>query len=258
MQITVLGCSGGIGKEESRMNGTTCLRINENILIDAGTGVGNLPLDELKKIDHIFLTHSHLDHCGQIPLIADAVGDQRSYPMTVHGMTETLKALKEHVFNNVIWPDFTRIPSQEQPYIRLEALAPNESFQLSGGTLRPVPARHSIPAIGYELNSGKSSTVFSGDTRHCEELIHTLSKMDSLEHLIIECSFLNQDNDLAQRSGHFCPTTLADFLSNISPHVMCWITHLKPGIGRQIMDQITQLLPGRVIKPLQEGQTLVF
>ena len=38
--------------------------LDEDILIDAGTGVGDLSLEELKKIDHVFVTHSHLDHVG--------------------------------------------------------------------------------------------------------------------------------------------------------------------------------------------------
>jgi len=42
-------------------------------VIDAGTGVGDLSLDALERIDHILLTHSHLDHVLGVPLLADSV-----------------------------------------------------------------------------------------------------------------------------------------------------------------------------------------
>ena len=50
MRIRVLGCSGGIGGANLR---TTSLLIDDDILVDAGTGVGDLSIAELKRISTI-------------------------------------------------------------------------------------------------------------------------------------------------------------------------------------------------------------
>src|SRR5437763_1078457 len=102
MKIRVLGCSGGIG---GRLR-TTALLVDEDILLDAGTGVGDLSLESLAKIDHIFVTHSHLDHVTSIPFLVDTVCWMRKRPIVVYGIRETLDILRAHLFNWKLWPDF--------------------------------------------------------------------------------------------------------------------------------------------------------
>ncbi|MBL2595817.1 MBL fold metallo-hydrolase, partial [Klebsiella pneumoniae] len=65
MQIRVLGCSGAIAKDCR----TTSFLVGNRILIDAGTVVGDLTLEEMGRIDHVLLTHSHLDHIAALPLM---------------------------------------------------------------------------------------------------------------------------------------------------------------------------------------------
>ena len=145
--LRVLGCSGGFSADLR----TTSLLLDDHILIDAGTGVGDLTLDELRKIDYVFLTHSHLDHICSLPFIADAVGASRNKPLQVYGIYETIHALQEHIFNNVIWPDFTKIPSPQQPFISLHLLEINEPMRLSNITITALPVDHSIAANGLSL-----------------------------------------------------------------------------------------------------------
>ena len=54
MRLRVLGCSGGIGGRHMR---TTSFLVDGDVLLDAGTGVGDLSLAELSLVDHIFVTH---------------------------------------------------------------------------------------------------------------------------------------------------------------------------------------------------------
>ena len=118
MQIRVLGCSGGIAAGCR----TTAFLIDDDLLVDAGTGLGDLSLDELAQIDHILLSHSHLDHVLGVPLLADSVIRRRAGrpPIQVHGLSATLAALRDHVLNGVIWPDFTRLPSADRPVLALQ------------------------------------------------------------------------------------------------------------------------------------------
>lgn len=95
MQIKILGCSGGIGGDLR----TTSMLVDNDILIDAGTGVGDLTMDELLMIDHIFITHSHLDHITFIPLLLDTAMGFRTEPITIHGSHEIISTLRTHIFN---------------------------------------------------------------------------------------------------------------------------------------------------------------
>ena len=117
MKVRVLGCSGAIAKDCR----TTSFLIGDSILLDAGTGVGDLTLEEMGKIDHVLLTHSHLDHVAALPLMLDAVSSQRRHPVQVHALAATISALQTHVFNNVIWPDFSAIPSAASPFLQYQA-----------------------------------------------------------------------------------------------------------------------------------------
>jgi len=165
MKLRVLGCSGGIGGNLR----TTALLIDHDILIDAGTGVGDLGLDELALIDHVFLTHSHLDHILCIPLLLDSVAEMRASPLTVYATAETLEILQLHIFNWKVWPDFCKIPDPQKPYLRYQAISVGVTVILNGRAITPLSANHVVPSVGYQLDSGSSSLVVSGDTTTQEQ-----------------------------------------------------------------------------------------
>ncbi len=96
MKIRVLGCSGGIGEGVA----TTSFLIDDDILLGAGTRVGDLPLDSMRQIRHVFVSHSHLDHIAAIPLLADTLFDGLiENPLTIHAHAATLQTMREHIFN---------------------------------------------------------------------------------------------------------------------------------------------------------------
>ena len=126
VKVRVLGCSGAIAKDCR----TTSFLIDGELLVDAGTGVGDLTLDEMRGIDHVLLTHSHLDHVAALPLMVDAIAAQRKAPLKVHALAGTIQALRAHIFNNVIWPDFSRIPTPEAPFISFHEIHVGQTLQL--------------------------------------------------------------------------------------------------------------------------------
>lgn len=236
MKVRVLGCSGGIGGRDQR---TTALLVDSDVLIDAGTGVGDLEFDELLRIDHIFVTHAHLDHIAMIPLLVDTVGDARSMPIVVHGSPETLRILRSHIFNWLVWPDFSSIPDRSNPFLRFQEMRVGESVRLGGGRqVTMLPALHTVPAVAYQLSGEEGSLVFSGDTAYSEALLAAINEIPDLRYLIIETAFPNEQLDLALASRHLCPSLLALFLEKLQARPELWITHLKPSRAQTTLQEI--------------------
>lgn len=252
ISIRILGCSGGIGGSRR----TTALLINQRILIDAGTGVGDLSLEELSQIDHIFLTHSHLDHSLGIPLIADAVGDQRSTPLTVHALSATWDILKQDLFNDRLWPDFTRLPNHENPYIRHIPLHHGQSIELGDLRLEVLPAQHVVPACAYGVHGSAQSLAFSGDTSWHPGFWETLNQWQRLDYLIMECSFSNQDQAIAELAQHLTPHSLARSLSHLRHTPQLHLTHLKPTDEALILKELENQALTQQAQTLLAGQVL--
>lgn len=227
MKLRVLGCSGGIGGRGDFAR-TTSFLVDDDVLIDAGTGVEDLTVEELQRIDHVFLTHSHLDHIAALPLMVDSVGARRSAPIVVHALPETLDALKAHVFNWVIWPDFTQIPHYERPWMVFEPISLGETVTLGERQLRALPANHTVPALGYQLTNARGALVFSGDTWPTEEFWRVVNGIPDLRHLIIETAFPNRERDLAVTAKHLHPIELAEQLRSLRGEPDIWVSHLKP------------------------------
>jgi ribonuclease BN (tRNA processing enzyme) len=254
MKLAVLGCYGGIGGARR----TTALLLDEDVLIDAGTGAGELSLEQMARVDHVFLTHSHLDHCGFIPLLADAVAFMRQRPLLVHALPQTIAALKRSLLNGELWPDYSVLPTVADPYIRFVPVTPGETTLPGHRRITPLPARHAVPAVGYRLDSGKASFVYSGDTTDCEEFWTALNKIDNLRYLMIETTFLNANTSGAARSGHMTAELLAQGLARLQRPVKLLITHMEPGREDSIMAEVVAACGEFQPVRLEQGQQFEF
>ena len=253
MRLTVLGCYGGIGGARR----TTALLVDDDILIDAGSGVGDLSLEQMAKVDDVFLTHAHLDHSGFVPLLADAVAFMRQRPLNVHALPETIATLKKNMLNGELWPDYSVLPSIEDPYIRFCPVTLGTTVRLGERHITPLPARHSVPAAGYCLDSGMASFVYSGDTTHCGEFWEALNRIENLRYLMIETTFLNEA-DNAEISGHLTAKLLARGLAKLERPVQLLITHMEPGKEDRLMAEVTAACEMHQPERLQQGREFVF
>ena len=234
MKLRILGCSGGIGGDLR----TTSMLVDSDMLIDAGTGVGDLSVAELTLIDHVFVTHSHMDHVASIPFLADTVGWMRDKPITVYATEETLAILREHLFNWKLWPDFSQIPDAQRPVLRYHPIEVGVPVELNGRFITPLPANHVVPAVGFQLDSGKASLVFSGDTTTNDALWQHVNKIRNLRYVIIETALSDRERELAIASKHLCPSLLAEELAKLKGSPDIYITHLKPREADLIMEEI--------------------
>lgn len=264
MRVRVLGCSGAIAQGCR----TTSFLLDDNVLIDAGTGVGDLSLAEMAAVDHVLLTHSHLDHVASLPLMLDAVAAQRlaagAQPVSVHALPGTISALQTHVFNNLIWPDFAVIPSVETPLMRFVPITVGELLEVGGKRIEVLPAVHTVPAVGYAVDSPSGHWVFSGDTERNPAFWRRINRID-VAMLIIETAFSDREKALARRSLHLAPSSLAEELDQIDRQrrFPIYITHTKPAETGMIMEEIRRFdqTPNRAddvrhdIRWLSAGQT---
>jgi ribonuclease BN (tRNA processing enzyme) len=235
LKVRVLGCSGAIAKDCR----TTSFLIDGEILVDAGTGVGDLTLEEMRRIDHVLLTHSHLDHVAALPLMVDAIAAQRKSPLKIHALSGTIAALRAHIFNNVIWPDFSCIPTPQAPFISFHELSVGQTLQFGDKLVEVLPAVHTVPAVGYAVTAGSGCWVFTGDTERNPALWARINQLN-VAMLVIETAFSNREKDLARRSLHLSPEVLAAELDCIAKgkSYPIYITHTKPAETDQIMSEI--------------------
>lgn len=255
MKLRVLGCSGGIGGRHQR---TTAFLVDHDILLDAGTGVGELSVAELAAIDHVFLTHAHLDHIAALPLMIDTVADRRQQPLMVYGSAAVLDTLRRHVFNWSIWPDFSELPSVDAPLLRFQAIEVGQTVTLAGRRITALPVDHTVPAVGYCLDSGRGSLVFSGDTGPCDAFWQAINSIANLRYLLVECAFPNGEQALARRAKHLCPTLLAAGLGQLAQTCELYVTHLKPGLIETTMEEIESGLGAFEPGLLQNNQIFEF
>lgn len=237
MQIRTLGCSGSIAAGSR----TTSFLLDDDVLIDAGTGVGDLPLEALARIDHVLLTHSHLDHVLSVGLLADSVARRRRAagrgPITVHALPATLAALRLHLFNGVIWPDFTQLPTPARPVLRFQALEVGQVLSFGTRRVEVLPASHTVPAVGYAVLGSQGAWVFTGDTGPNPALWQRLASL-RVHTLVIETAFGDDEQPVAEISRHLCPSLLRHELAHLTQPTEVCITHIKPGEMDAVMSEI--------------------
>jgi ribonuclease BN (tRNA processing enzyme) len=166
--------------------------------------------------------------------------------------------IQSHIFNWSVWPDFSKIPTPENPYLRFRTIRLDEDIVIADRTITALPASHTVPAVGYRLDSGNASLVFSGDTTTNDAFWHAVNKIPNLRYLIIETAFPDSQRELASLSKHLCPSLLADELRKLQHTPEVFITHLKPGRDQVTMQEIQETV--RFCKPrmLQNDQVFDF
>ncbi len=253
MKIRVLGCSGGIGAGAL----TSALLVDDDVLIDAGTGIGDLALEDIDSIRHVFLTHSHLDHIAGLPMLVDRLFDENfETPLTVYAREETLRAVQDHLFNDVIWPDFANLPNAANPMLRYRVCEPGDTITIGHRDFYAVDVMHSVPSLGYTVQNSGGVFAVSGDTKTNETLWPVLNACDDLKVLVIEVSFPDEMQELAVLAGHYTPKTLTEDLKRLKHKPEIWLTGMKPGEEKRIFSQVLAAAPEKNIQMLSRGAVL--
>ncbi len=254
MKIRVLGCYG------SRVPGrfTSSLLIDQALLLDAGTIASSLTLEEQVQIDDILLTHAHLDHIVDLAFLADNVMSQRTTPIRIWGAQPVLAALRQHLFNDYIWPDFTKISSLGVPIVSLNSLPESGTIEIGGYMVSFAQTNHTVYTVGYCLSAKSGSLFYSGDTSTTAAIWEMAENCSELKIAFIETSFPDRFEWLAQISGHLTPALLKVELEKFGERdVPIKIFHMKPQFLEELQTELAALHDPR-IQVLNGGEIFEF
>lgn len=248
MELHVLGCDGG-----SLLNHKpSSFLLDGRILFDAGSICSNLSLDDILRIDHVFISHTHLDHIRDLGLMSDLLTGRRSTPVQVHGSQSVIDVLRAHYFNDKVWPDFTRIPDTEQPVMQLNTIQAMQPIQIGVHRILPVPVNHTIECTGFLMSGPGGSLLYSADTGPTDLLWEVANQCQDLRGLILDVAFPTKLQFLADISKHLSPADAATELQKLDDQsVPVYFFHLKPAFFDELVQELQPLLTGqrRILRP---------
>jgi 3',5'-cyclic-nucleotide phosphodiesterase len=204
VELRVLGCHGG----ETPRHRTCAFILDDGLAIDAGSLTSGLEAKEQARLEACLVSHAHLDHVRDLATIADNRCQMGCAPLIIAGTKDTLRTLKKHFFNNLLWPDFATIPTAAHPTIQYLELKPEKETRVAGFNVRAVLVDHTIESAGFVIEDGRGAIAYSGDTGPTERFWQVLNEQKNLRALMMEVSFPNREQKLATVSGHHTPRTL--------------------------------------------------
>ncbi len=255
MKVKVLGCSGS----EAIGHMPPGFLVNDAVMLDAGTITSALTIEAQSRITDIFISHTHLDHIKSVLFLADNIIGRTKKPVKVRAIPSVISAISKHLLNNIIWPDFTRIPNAEHPVLAYAPIQIGKTVSAAGLRVKAVSMNHPVPAVGFIVSDGTSSFVYSADTGPNEKLWAEARKAKNLRGIIVDTSFPNSLDLIANMSGHFTPAQLGHDLAaaKVDASVPIYIYHIKPMHKQRVIRELSAL--GRKnVKVLQEGKTYTF
>ena len=253
MKLKVLGCYGG----NIPGHGMTSLLVNDTVALDAGWVSGALSLKQQEKVKDILISHSHLDHTCTLPFIIDNNFSAPGFNLRIYAIPEVIASMKNHLFNNHTWPDFTCLPNDLTPVLKLIEIEPERPFTINGLTIRAVTVSHIVPTTGFIVEDKRAAIAFSSDTGPTQRFWELVNDTRNLKAVITETSFPNELQDLAHVSGHLTPATLGSELQKLKKDVPVYLYGGKPKHLKLIRRQLRELGRKRM-QLLVQGKTYTF
>ena len=236
--IKILGASGG----KSDTTDLTSLQITDNCVIDAGNLVSGLE-NSLDKIEHIFLTHTHLDHIVDIPFLLDNIYETQTKPIKIYSHIGNIENLKKHLFNWEIWPDFSLIPMHNSKEFCVEFIPIDfdEEIKLDSFSITAIENNHTASSSGFLIKKVDHTLLYTSDTYCCNSIWERVNKDLSITTVITDVSFPSSFSELAKSSKHLTPKLLEEELKQLKrDDVTIHINHLKPSYQKSVTTEIEQ------------------
>jgi ribonuclease BN (tRNA processing enzyme) len=253
MKIRVLGAYGAEGLAQR----PSAFLVDDQVLIDGGTVGGALATAEQLTIRHALVSHSHLDHIAGLAYLTETLAlYDAPAPLTIASLDPVVTALRTSIFNDIVWPDFTRLPDPA-PVLRFRSLKQDVEQPIGDLWVTPVPVSHTVPTSGFILHDTTSSMVYSGDTGPTEALWQAARAVGGLRAVILECAFPNRLAGLAEIARHMTPELIRRELDKLPADVPVLIFHVKPQFYDEIGEELGAVSGARITM-LEQDKTYAF
>jgi cAMP phosphodiesterase len=221
----------------------TSFLINDKLAVDGGSIGISLAPEAQRSLRQVVVTHSHADHMATLPMFVSEVLPFLREPVEIHGTSEVIASLREHVFNNTIWPDFgqIRLIDGSAAAIRFSEVRPPEPFEASGLRLTPVWTNHTVPTIGLGIEDGDSSVVITSDTYCTDGVWELANRLKGLKAVFVDVSYPDEMAAIAEASKHLTPCALNLELAKLTADAPVYAVHLKPQFRRRTIEQLLAL-----------------
>jgi mRNA degradation ribonuclease J1/J2 len=260
MHMKVLGCHGSdqlIDGEAGVVQHESCgFLIDDAVLLDAGTIGTRLTLHEQRRIRVVLLSHLHFDHIKSLPTLVDNLAHSFDESLMVMATETVLQGLREHVFNDKVYPNFFKLPNPQRPVLKGQILDSGKWVNVHHLEVMPIAVNHSVPTVGYIIKGPRAALLYSGDTYETEEIWAQARAVTDLKAALIESSFPNELSAMARQAKHLTPALLSKEWTKLhNSQVQVYAYHLKPPFHEVIAGQLDALLIPH-LSILKEGQEL--
>ena len=238
MKLRFLGSST---QNPSRHQYVTSCLINRTVAIDAG-GLGFYATpQEQETIHHVFLTHSHIDHVGSLPIFVENAWTPSGRCPCVYGSRETLDGVRQHIFNDVISPDFVALSEKMPPFLRLCPLQAERPVAADGLRITPVWVNHVVPTFGYVITDGQTAVIIAGDSGPTSRLWEVAHQTADLRAIFLEACFPNSMNRLAEVTLHLTPEMFRLEVTKMPARIRVVAVHLKVRYREEVVRELKAL-----------------
>jgi phosphoribosyl 1,2-cyclic phosphodiesterase len=229
--------------EPARLQPLTTFLVNDKLAIDAGSLGLALQLEQQRQIHHVIITHAHSDHTASLPIFIAEVFPFLQRPVVVHGTSHVIDSVRRHIFNDSIWPDFTKIhlTNTTEPSLVYDEIVPGLPFEVEGLRITPVETNHVVPSIGLAVEDDPVAVIFTSDTYCTDEVWQLANRLEKLRAIFVDVSYPNELESLAAVSKHLTPQALDQELNKLMRPIPVYAVHLKPQFRSQVIDQLFRL-----------------
>ena len=251
--VKVIGGHGGVSPGYQ----ATSYLINGELLIDAGSIASGLSIKEQLNVKNILISHAHLDHISELAYLCDNCFGLKTSPFLVYSNKMVKNAILDHILNDTIWPDFSKLPSIEKPTIKFNEFLPGKTIILDEYEITPIRVNHFTEACGFVITWREKTLIFTQDTGPTEE-IWKIGNKENLVGIFCEVSFPNTLDQVAIDSLHHTPKSIGLELIKMPAKVPIYLGHLKPNYQDILVNEIAGLGESRIRLLIKDGVELKF
>lgn len=199
---------------------SACFLVDCGVMAEEQEGFPRLNQSRIKKLQCVFLTHSHADHAGALPWLME-----QGFTGDVIATGETLLQLPFPVKNS----------------IPLETLYSRHKAEYRNISIAWGRSGHCVGSVWYHFTLDQHSIFFSGDyTEHTQVYAVDKIRGRAADLAVLDCACGNN----VREYGACCETFLGAVQEGLRRHAPLFLPVPKYGRGLELLCLITERFPG--------------